>query len=442
MEQVTGRRPRGATGEPGDSGDSGGAATSADPAATRRVALATVAVGAIALAVIAALRVPWDVVPGRLPDVPATDVFTTGQIADAERLARWSRAWSWSSLAVSLAVALWLGFGRQGRAAVARLRGPWPLRLLVTVVGLTLVGTLVTLPFGIALRQLRLDAGLAAGSWAAWAVDVLTADLVRVVATTIGLAALIGCARALPRLWPLVAGLGAAVLVVLGSFVYPVLVEPLSNNFDSLPDGPLRQDVLALARAEGVRVDDVLVADASRRTTTLNAYVSGFGDTRRVVLYDTLVDGTPRAEVLSVVAHELAHARYDDVLTGTALGAAGAMAGVGLLGLLLTGRRRGMSPAEVDTVPRVLALVAAGSLLALPLQNAVSRQLEMRADRTALEYTRDPAAFSAMQERLSVRAKADPTPPAWSQFWFGSHPTVLQRIGLARLLGSSGDAAG
>lgn len=441
MEQVTGRRPRGATGEPGDSGDSGGAAA-ADPAATRRVALATVAVGAIAFAVIAALRVPWDVVPGGLPDVPPTDVFTSGQIADAERLARWSRAWSWSSLAVSLAVALWLGFGRRGRAAVGRLRGPWPVRLFVTVVALTLVGTLVTLPFGIALRQLRLDAGLAAGSWAAWAVDVLTADLVRVVATTIGLAALIGCARALPRLWPLVAGLGAAVLVVLGSFVYPVLVEPLSNNFDSLPDGPLRQDVLALARAEGVRVDDVLVADASRRTTTLNAYVSGFGDTRRVVLYDTLVDGTPRAEVLSVVAHELAHARYDDVLTGTALGAAGAMAGVGLLGLLLTGRRRGMSPAEVATVPRVLALVAAGSLLALPLQNAVSRQLEMRADRTALEYTRDPAAFSAMQERLSVRAKADPTPPAWSQFWFGSHPTVLQRIGLARLLGSSGDAGG
>ncbi len=82
-------------------------------------------------------------------------------------------------------------------------------------------------------------------------------------------------------------------------------------------------------------IDDVLVADASRRTTTLNAYVSGFGGTRRVVLYDNLVNDVPQDQALSVVAHELAHARYDDVLVGSLLGAAGAVFGVGLLGLLV-----------------------------------------------------------------------------------------------------------
>ena len=75
-----------------------------------------------------------------------------------------------------------------------------------------------------------------------------------------------------------------------------------------------------------MHVDDVLVADASRRTTTLNAYVSGFGSTRRVVLYDNLVDDVPEDQALSVVAHELAHAKHDDVLTGSLLGAAGAAA--------------------------------------------------------------------------------------------------------------------
>ena len=84
------------------------------------------------------------------------------------------------------------------------------------------------------------------------------------------------------------------------------MVEPLFNWFTPLADGPLRTQILELADEEGVEVDDVLVADASRRTTTLNAYVSGFGSTRRVVVYDNLVDDLPEDQALSVVAHELA----------------------------------------------------------------------------------------------------------------------------------------
>ena len=122
--------------------------------------------------------------------------------------------------------------------------------------------------------------------------------------------------------------------MLLGSFGYPILVEPLFNSFESLPDGDLRTQVLALADEEDVPVQDVLVADASRRTTTLNAYVSGFGSTRRIVLYDNLVDDLPEDQALSVVAHELAHARHRDVLVGSALGAAGVLAGIGALGLL------------------------------------------------------------------------------------------------------------
>ena len=82
--------------------------------------------------------------------------------------------------------------------------------------------------------------------------------------------------------------------MVAGSFAYPLVVEPVFHSFQSLPAGPLRTQVLELAERDGVPVDDVLVADASRRTTALNAYVSGFGSSRRVVLYDTLVeDATP-----------------------------------------------------------------------------------------------------------------------------------------------------
>ena len=184
-------------------------------------------------------------------------------------------------------------------------------------------------------------------------------------------------------------------------------------------------------------IDDVLVADASRRTTTLNAYVSGFGSTRRVVLYDNLVEDVPQDQVLSVVAHELAHAKHDDVLTGSLLGVAGAVFGVGLLGLVVgaVGPRRGVAMRDPAVVPLVLALLAIGTLLASPIQNTISRQIETRADVDALEATGDSDAFVAVQRQLMVRSLADPTPPAWSQFWFGSHPTGLTRIAIAQQLG-------
>ncbi len=249
----------------------------------------------------------------------------------------------------------------------------------------------------------------------------------------------LGTARRSPTRWPLWTAVAGAVLTVFGSWVYPVVVEPLFNSFTSLPQGALRTDVFRLAAVEHVPIRDVLVADASRRTTTLNAYVSGFGDTRRVVLYDNLVRDEPRRVTLSVVAHELGHARHHDVAIGTALGAAGAALGSGLLGLLLSRRRLLDRAGAVDAgapevVALLLALAAVGSLLASPVQNTVSRAIEARADRSALEATHDYTSFDEVQKQLALRSLSDPTPPTLSQFWFGSHPTTLQRIGIARAL--------
>jgi STE24 endopeptidase len=144
------------------------------------------------------------------------------------------------------------------------------------------------------------------------------------------------------------------------------------------------------------------------------------------------VSGVPREEALSVVAHELAHARYDDVLHGSLLGAAGAVAGVGLLGLVLARRRKDVPTAgEPEVVPLVLALVAVAGLLVSPVQSGISRKVETRADVTALAATNDPEAFIELQKQLATRSLADLTSPAWSHFWFGTHPTTRERIAIA-----------
>ena len=399
-------------------------------ARTRRIAAAVAVVGALAFVVLAVLLVPWDPIPGGPLHPPsASSVFTAEQIQRAEDYSGTQRLLSWASLAVSLAVACVLGFGRLGSRFMDRVRGPWWWRVVVAVFALALAGRIATLPFSIVLRHRGLEFGLSNQAWSAYAVDLGKGLAVGVVATSIALVVLVGVARRWPRAWPAAAGLLLAGLVMLGSFVYPLLVEPLFNHFEPLPDGPLRTQVLALADEEGVQVDDVLVADASRRTTTLNAYVSGFGSSRRVVVYDNLVDGQSSVddrEVLSVVAHELGHARHDDVLTGSLLGAAGALLGAGLLGLLVGG-----AVADPRKVPRVLALLAVATLLASPVENGISRRIETRADVASLEATRDPEAFAAVQKQLALTSLSDPTPYAVTQFWFGSHPTTLQRIALA-----------
>jgi STE24 endopeptidase len=409
----------------------------------RRWSLVALLVGTIAFVAVAAWRIPWHPVPGGTP-APAsvTSVFDAAQIARANAYSDPARHLAWASLGVSLAVTCLLGFTPLGARLAGRLRGWWWVRVLVAVLALALVGRLVTLPFAIVGHHRSLAYGLTGESWGPWAVDQVKSVLLSVVISGLTVVVLVGCARRWSRAWPVVAGTLLGALVMLGSFVYPVLVEPAFNHFTSLPDGPLRTQILQLAAAEHVHLDDVLVADASRRTTTLNAYVSGYGSTRRVVLYDTVLRDLPRRQILAVVGHELTHARHDDVLTGSVLAALGTLGGVGLLGLVLQlRRRRSGALGEPTVVPLLVALLAVGTLLSSPINNGLSRLVETRADVGGLEATHDTTAFVTMQKQLALHSLGD-DPPSWSQFWFGSHPTTLQRVAIARQVGRALDHTG
>jgi len=413
----------------------------------RRTAWVLVGAAGLLLVVLAVWSVPWDWLPGQTLRPPrASDVFSEEQIARAEAYARSVRYLSWASLAVSLAAAAVLGFTPLGARMTRRLAGgrPWWVAALVGTLGFCLVVRVVTLPFALVIRSRNLDAGLTTQTIGPWAWDRTLSFLLSFVVSVVLVLLVVGAARRSPRWWFLAVAGAAVLLTFLVSFVYPVVVEPLFNRFTPLQDGALRSSILRLAAREGVQVDDVLVADASRRTTTLNAYVSGFGGTRRVVLYDNLLEDLPPSQIRSVVAHELGHARHHDVLLGTGLASVGVLAGIGLLALALdtgTVRRRAdvRGPADPAVAALVLAGVAWAGFLVSPVENTVSRSIEARADRAAVEATKDPAAFARLQRELALHSLADPTPPRLSQFWFGSHPTVLQRLGIATAV--SGETA-
>jgi STE24 endopeptidase len=308
--------------------------------------------------------------------------------------------------------------------------------VLLGVPALLVLGRLVTLPIAAYAETVRHRYGLSTRGWGLWARDVAVSTAISAVVTAVALLALLWLVRRLPRTWWAWSALAAAGFVVVASFLYPLVIEPAFNTFESLPAGELRTDLLALAEESGVPVSDVLVSDASRRTTALNAYVSGFGSTRRIVVYDTVLEQLPNAEIESIVAHELGHVVHRDVLTGTLMGALGAAAATALLGWLLSWtpllRRAGAdSPGDPRVVPLLLFLVALGGLLAAPVQNLVSRHIEARADLFALDLTRDPDAFISMQRRLAETNLSDPDPPAAWQWFFGSHPTAAQRVAFA-----------
>lgn len=393
------------------------------------------------LGVALAITVPWTVLPGADLHPDALRDFSPEQIAREVAFNDAIHPSSYASLALGLVLAAVLGLTRRGArvvAAVARpLGGGWKAQVLLGVLALGLLGRLAVLPLSIRSEAVLRDYGLSTQTWPSWGLDVTKGVLVDAALTSLVLLILVALARRSPTTWWAWGAAATAALVVAGSFAYPLVVEPVFNDFRPLERGALRDDLLALAERDGVPVKDVLVADASRRTTALNAYVSGFGGTRRIVVYDTLIAGAPADEVRLVVAHELGHARERDVLVGTLLGALGAAAGICALAVVLQWgsllRRVGADGmADPRVVPLVLLVVAVATLALAPATNLVSRRVEARADLHSLDLTGDAAAFSASQRRLAERNLSDLEPHPLAYALFATHPGVTERLALAR----------
>jgi len=267
---------------------------------------------------------------------------------------------------------------------------------------------------------------------AGWLADRAKAFAIAAVLGGAALTGLVAAARSLPEAWPFAAGLAGAALVLLLGFVAPVVLEPLFNRFEPLPDAELRARLLSLAERVGVPVRHVLVSDASRRTTKLNAYVSGIGASRRVVVFDTLVERLSPAEVEVVVAHELAHRKERHPAKLAALGMAGAAAAALALWLVL-----GHRVAEPRTIPHVLLVLAALQLAASAPAAALVRRWERLCDGFALEATRDPAAFERVFRALAEANVADLDPPAAVRRLLLTHPPIPERIAAARAFAAS-----
>jgi len=244
--------------------------------------------------------------------------------------------------------------------------------------------------------------------------------------------------RRFPRRWWIGGSVAVVAISVLFAYVSPIVLEPIFNKFEPLPKGQLRSDVLRLADQSGVDVGEVYRVDASRRTTGVNAYVNGIGHTKRVVLYDNLIEKFDRDQINSVVAHELGHVRHRDVPRGLLWLIIVAPAAMFLIQRLSERFARpeahlgeGRAEATALAVPAVALALGVVSFTVQIASNSLSRSVERSADAYALNLTRDPAAFISLERRLTTDNIGDPAPPALLQALFGTHPTSVDRIGAA-----------
>lgn len=421
------------------------AALNAVPAAVGACVLAAASLTIAVLASRTAISAP-----SSSPELPSPDAdFTPAEIARQRDYHARLRPMSYLSRTATLVVFAVLGFTPAGAWLLGRVSGGlgWPAAVVVGVAVMVGIGQAVSLPWAARAESVRRVFGLSRRSWRMWWFDAAKGTALALLAVSAAFLSLFGLVRLAPGAWWAPAALAAAVASIVVSFVLPLLVEPLFNRFSPMPAGARRDDLLALAAAAQVPVRDVLVADASRRTAAVNAYVSGLGPSRRVVVWDTLLaadqDRPERPDpVRLVVAHELAHVRGRDVAWGTASGALGAAALVCLV-FVATAWPALLRQADVADARdvRVIALMIAIALVATqllaPVSMWTSRRIEARADLHALDLTGDPGGYARLQRDLAVANIGALTPSWLTLLLLTTHPPAPQRIAAARAWGAA-----
>jgi len=318
---------------------------------------------------------------------------------------------------------------------VARWTTTWWLELAVAVIVMAGAYRLLTLPLQwLGGYWLPRRYGLLHQSLRRWLWDAAKAALIGAALGLLAVLTVYALLRVTPWWWLWGAAIFLAGYTLL-AFVAPIWLVPLFYRLTPLPDGDLRARLLALARRVGVPVTGVFVVDQSRKSRTANAAVTGLGRTRRILLFDTLLDQFTAEEIEAVLAHELAHQLHGDIRRGLLVQGALTLVtfwiadralrgGAGWLGL--TG------PADIAGLPLFGLILVLVSLAALPVANGWSRRVEWQADRFALETIPDPRAFIGSMERLATLNLAEREPHRLEELFLYSHPAIERRIAHAR----------
>ena len=313
------------------------------------------------------------------------------------------------------------------------LAGWYPLQILVYFLVLLLGYEVITTPLTFyGGYQLPHHYGLSTMSLQSWISDRLKGLLLGIVLETVVVELVYLLLATQPQLWWLWVALILLFFTVVMANLAPVLILPLFYKLRPLPEGDLTQRLLALADRAHTRVRGVFTMELSSKTTAANAALMGLGNTRRIVLGDTMLDRYTPDEIEVVLAHELGHHVHHDIWKLILSQSVLTLVGLCLLNLVLhwavDTQHYYTALADVATIPLILVLTAIFGLIVMPLSNGLSRAIEYSADEYALEATKLVTAFQSAMTRLANQNLADVEPSPIVEFLFHDHPSIGKRL--------------
>jgi STE24 endopeptidase len=337
------------------------------------------------------------------------------------------------SIAVS-ALLLWAGISARMRNVAQSFTRSRFLQVPIYVAMFVVLTAVLTFPLSVYEQFLREHAyGLANQNFGQWFGDFAIAFGVQFVIFLIALTLIYAVIRAAPRMWWAWGTFVVILLLAVVTMVEPVFISPLFNKYTPLPESPLKQTILSLAKANGIPADNVYEFDASRQSKRISANVSGLFGTTRISLNDNLMNRSSPREIEAVLGHEMGHYVLSHVVIGlTWFGLVilvafvfvdrGFRALVGIFG----GNWDVRSIDDPAGLPVLAALLAFILLLATPVTNTITRTLEAQADIFGLNTARQPDGFAMATLKLSEYRKLDPSPI--EEFIFYDHPSGRTRI--------------
>lgn len=315
---------------------------------------------------------------------------------------------------------------------------PPPFRVLILFFCVyQLLVSLWSLPFGLASLALEHRYGFSNQNVIGFLADVLRNDLLNLIWIPLLWVGWWLMARA-PRNWWKWLWAASVPLLLVQFFLQPLVVEPLFNRFTPLPSGPLRTHLEQLARTAGISSERIYVNDTSRRTRHVNAYVNGIGGSARIVIEDTALKSLPEDQLIAMLGHEMGHYVEGHLWIMATSASLGLGVMLWLVDKLLPilrarfGRRWQLNGiADVAAIPLLMLLLFVLIQAQMPFANLESRWLEHRADAFGLRVTHLNKATARLMVGFAERDYSDPDPPALIQFWYGTHPTLRERIAFA-----------
>lgn len=269
--------------------------------------------------------------------------------------------------------------------------------------------------------------GFSTQSLGSWWLDFLKEAGLDLILSGVGVLLLFFAFRIWPRTWWIMGALFFSAWLIIQSVLWPVLVAPLFNHFEPVKNIEITNMVHELADKAGLEISEILVMDASLRTTKANAYFAGLGHTKRIVLYDNLLNQYSLEEVEAVIAHEMAHWQKGHIVKGILSGILGSFILWGCAYFVVRSGIQGNHYPPMAWCVFLLFILLA-TFVSSPIQNYVSRQMEIEADQTSVLLTGDTTAAMRLQVNLALRNRSDLSPPSFIEWFSYTHPSVLTRI--------------